>query len=274
MAPKEPSYFALIGVTEIKLNKIRDIKFHFPRAVTNYEDYQKLFEHSKENQIKGETSPIYLHNEMAPSQIYKCIPNVKLIVILRQPVERLYSRFLHLASEDRAPTPNFLDALDNNSIWWKRDDLVSEGFYYTNLKRYFDLFPAEHFKILFYEDFSTNPKHVMKEIYKFLNVSTHFEPDTSVTYNELGFVKNKYLDIIFGKNSPLKKNIEKIAPHFYDMMRQNNSIRKFVNKLRKFNLDKPPLDSDLKRKMTEILYKEEILKLQKLVGRDLSSWLQ
>jgi len=273
MPPKEPCYFAFSGLSDTQLNQIQDLKYNFPRSVLTLKDYTKLFASSQEGQILGETSPIYFHNENAPLQIYKFIPDVKLVVILRQPVDRLYSRFLHLAGEGRPPTESFKEVINKNSIWWTRDDLIQEGFYFTNLSRYIGLFPHANIKIVFYDDFVSNPQELMKEIYDFLNVSTNFIPDTTVIYNQSGFVRNQFYDFIIGKSSPVKATIEKITPGFYDKMRNNISVRKLINKMRQLNLNRPPLDPKLKSEITHLIYKEEIIKLQDLVKRDLSKWL-
>lgn len=218
---------------------------------------------------------MYLHNELAPGRIHKLLPNVKMLVIFRQPVDRLFSRYLHLASENRAPTRSFEDALDRSTIWWVRDDLVKEGFYYQHLSRYLALFPRQNFKILFYEDLKARPMEIMKDIFDFLGVDNTFVPDTTVTYNELGLVRNKFYDKLIGKDGLVKKLTSLTTSQgVYQRIRDSNRMRKILNAIRKVNLEKPTLDPELRTRMTQDIYREDILKLSQVTGRDLSHWLK
>src|SRR5690606_20361952 len=133
-------------------------------------------------------------------KIKSYVPQAKMIAIFRQPAERLYSRYLHLARDNRMSADDFNNVFDRNSIWWNRNDLVQEGFYFRHLSRYFEMFPKENLKILLYEDLK-KPETTLKEIYDFLGLDPSFQPDTSMRFNESGFIKNKFYDQIVGRNS-------------------------------------------------------------------------
>ena len=77
------------------------------------------------------------------------VPHVKLIAILRQPAERLFSRYAHLLRVGKVPGDFFEGIFDKNSVWWQRPDLVQEGFYYKQLERFFSNFQHENIKIFF-----------------------------------------------------------------------------------------------------------------------------
>ncbi|TRX60107.1 sulfotransferase [Fulvivirga sp. M361] len=273
MSTKEPGFFALDG-KEIVDPKDDPLMFHhYPNGVYKLDHYLGLFEKAHENQLKGDTSPIYLYDKNAPANIKKYVPNAKLIAIVRQPVDRLYSRFLHLANEDRLPTNDFKDALDRDTLWWKKNDLVQEGFYHCHLTRYFELFEKDNIKVFLYEDFQKNPVNLMKEIFAFLGIREEFQPDLSIRYNQNGFIKNKLIDKIIGKRSGIKKGISKVLPGLYSKFKRNPYLKKRLYKLRGMNLSRPPLDRELRKKMTHDIYKEDILKLQALTGKDLNHWL-
>src|SRR5690606_26127042 len=140
-AVKEPNFFALEQAQAVNPEEDLQQFFHYPWAVKNLEAYKALFASAESNQLKGEASTMYLYMPEAPQRIKYYVPEVKLIAVFRQPAERLYSRYLHLARENRLPSRDFKDALDKTSIWWQRNDLVKEGFYYKHLSRYFYLFP-------------------------------------------------------------------------------------------------------------------------------------
>lgn len=275
MSPvKETNYFALQG-QEIGISPQKDPEqqFHYPWSITQLTDYQALFANAKQNQQCGEASPMYLYNDEAPLRIKETIPQTKLIVILRQPVERLYSRFMHLAREKREPSEHFSDALERDSIWWRRNDLVQEGFYYTHLKRYFELFPESQLKVFLYEDLRQNPEAMMQELFSFIGVENSFKPQLGMEYNVSGKIKNPMIDALIGQQSVLKQAVEKASPALAESLKKSSLIKAATLKLRKKNLVKAPLSAALKQEMTDKIYRKEILALQSLIQRDLNHWL-
>ena len=270
---KEPNFFGYELFSEKDFEGL-PILTHFKNSVTELEDYLELFKPAKENQLLGETSNTYLYHEKAPERILHYIPEVKLIGIFRQPVERLYSRFLHLAREDRLPTKTFIDCLDKESIWWQRNDLINEGFYYKHLSRYYSMFDKSQIKVFLYEEFQKDPMKLLKDIFRFLEVDDQFLPDVTVSYNKSGYIKNSLYNKIFGQNGLMRQLLVAILPQSgYKKLKQNLFMQKYLNKIREVNLEKPTLDMDTKFRITEIVYKEDIIKFSKLIGRDLNHWI-
>ncbi|HLT73964.1 MAG TPA: sulfotransferase [Ohtaekwangia sp.] len=271
---KEPNFFGYENKTEGDFAGNPDDLAHFRRSVTTLEAYLAIFADAEPDQIKGETSNTYMYHPQAPERIKYYNPDIRLIAILRQPAARLYSRFMHLARENRPPSPNFSDCLDRNSVWWKRNDLISEGFYYRNLKPYFELFPREQLRIYLYEDLQQAPQKVMQEIYAFLGADATFTPNVSLRYNESGLIKNPFLNRIYGQGGLLSRSIRAILPGtVVQRLRSNLSLKKKILDLRGKNLIKPKMDPELKRTLTTDVYGEDIRQLQNLIGRDLSHWL-
>ena len=163
-ARKEPNFFGYEMIRETDLRQNPDDLAHYRRSVTSLEQYLGIFAEALPYQKIGETSNTYLYHKDAPLRIRHYIPDVKLIAILRQPADRLFSRFMHLARENRTPTKNFSDCLDRNTIWWQRNDLVREGFYAENLETYFRLFPRENIRVYLYEDLQREPLRTMQEM--------------------------------------------------------------------------------------------------------------
>jgi hypothetical protein len=270
---KEPNFFGY------ELNTAQDFEGspqlnHYNNSVTNIDNYLKLFEGASTGQIKGETSNTYMYHENAAKRIKYYIPKVKMIAILRQPAERLYSRYLHLAREKKLPSKNFEDCLDRDSIWWKRNDLIKEGYYGQYLERYLNLFEKSQIKIFLYEELRKDPAKLHKEIFKFIGVREDFEIDFSINYNQSGFIKNPIIDKIIGPKSLLFTGIKKvISEKNIQKLKENKFLFKKVNDLRNNNLTKPKIPSELKYKISNEIYKEDILLLQRLIDKDISHWL-
>ena len=269
---KEPNFFGY------ELNQLSDFSVeseinHYKESVTNLTEYLKLFSSAKQGQLIGETSNTYMYHTSAAERIYHYNPDVKLIAILRQPAERLYSRFLHLARENELPSENFSDCLDKDSIWWWRNDLVKEGFYSLYLKKYYELFNKEQIKVFLFEDLKNQPEKLFREIFEFLKVDSNFEPNLSVEYNQSGFIKNKKLDTIFGGKGIINRSIKFVLPgKIIAALKSNTKLQKKIQSIRNKNLYKPKFDVELRNKITKEIYCDDIKELEKIIDRDLTHW--
>jgi hypothetical protein len=269
---KEPNFFGYENVSRQSLST--EDQVHYDNSVTKLSDYLALFEAATETQKLGETSNTYLYHEGAPARIRYYNPDVKLIAVLRQPAGRLYSRYLHLARENRTPTQDFADCLNPQTIWWKRNDLIKEGFYYKNLSKFYKMFPKENIKVYLYEEFNEKPEMVLRDIFTFLDVDPEFKVNSSVKFNESGFIKNDFLNKLYGQQGVLMKTVKVLLPStILKGLKNNLFVQKQLNGLRSKNLVKPKLDPDVRYRLTNEVYGEDIKKLQDLLQRDLSHWL-
>lgn len=275
MSPvKEPNFMAVEGQTPVDPKDDPEMLYYYPWAVYNLDDYKKLFDGVKDEKAVGESSTMYLYKPGADKRIKKYVPHAKMIAVFRDPASRLYSRWMHLARDNELPSENFEDCFDRSSIWWRRDDLVREGFYYTHLSKYFEQFDRNQFKIYLNEDLRSDTANMIRGLYEFLEIDPDFKPVTDVEYNVSGIIKNKWKDKLIGGNSIIRKSIEAISPNLVNKMRGNLKMQRLVTRLRKKNLARPKLDPEIRTRLINEIYRDEILRLQDLIGRDLTSWLK
>jgi len=134
--------------------------------------YKKFFKHCSKDKLKGEFTAHYFNDEKAMERIYHHFPEVKLIISLRNPVERTYSHF-KLRRNKKEIISTYEDS-------WKaikkEDNLIEWGKYGKYLEKWLKLFPQENFKFIFYEDIKSCPIETMKELYSFLEVKKDFTP--------------------------------------------------------------------------------------------------
>ena len=268
MSPvKEPKFFALEG-EKADFQGPGDWKHQY---ITDIETYGSLFNQVSNEVAIGEASPWYLHMPKAPERIRYYIPEAKLIAILRDPVERAYSQFWMHFSRNLEPIADFAQAMQaeselTRSNWSPRWYYKQRGFYYAQLKRYFDLFEREQIKVYLYEDFQTNSLSVLQDIFRFLGVDDTFIPNTDQKHNVTLIHKNKALHQFLTQSNPIKSLLHPLLP---SKLRQ-----RFALKLRELNLDKKPqLLPEVRRQLIEE-YREDILKLQELIQKDISHWLE
>ena len=264
-AIKEPMFFN-------NFQKNNNFKVHGRKTkkITTFEQYYTLFDAVKKEKAIGEASPAYISNEDCPTLIQKHLPDTKIIAVLRQPVARAYSNFLHARRADREPIADFETAFNKEAErkaenWSPLYHYKSKGNYAEQLKGYFNLFPKENIKILLFEDLVKNPIKTTQEIFKFLNIDSSFIPNTSKKANVSGTPKGIFGWLIMKlRYYNLIPNIQ-FSNYLPDFMIQFifNSAYKKANPL-------PPV---LKKRLTNTFYKEDILKLEKLIGKNLQHWL-
>ena len=271
---KDPSYLALMHEKPSAAENHPKGLAYYPFAIYHAEEYIALYHKAEPEQLTGDVSTMYLYHKQAAENIRKYRPDAKIIAILRNPADRLYSRYLHLARDGRHPETPLSQLFDRDSIWWKRNDLIYEGFFYQHLKRYFDRFSPDQIKVFLYEDLQSEEKGLIREMYRFLDVAQDFEPETHIIFNQSGFVKSVWKDRLIGHGSILRRTAETLFPSLLNRLRKHPRSQRMVSQMRAQNLHRPVLDADLRARIIKEIYEEDILKLQTLIGRDLSAWLE
>lgn len=268
---KDPGFFASEPY-ELTDEMFPESVQYYKRFITNEAEYLDLFSGAALDQLTGETTTMYLYSDKSPTRIKSVIPEVKLIAVLRQPAERLYSRYLHLAREALLPTQHFEDLFDQSTKWWIRPDLIPEGYYYKHLVRFYDHFPTENILVVLYDDLKASKESVFHSLFTFLGVDPSYIPETGIHYNQSGMIKNKLINSLIGYNNPAIRAIRKISPSIWSTLKGNKKLLKTLNTMRSKNLYRPELSIELKKKITEEIYIRDIKKLEKLIERDLSGW--
>ncbi len=273
MSPvKEPNYFALAGTEHVHPDKDPDQRFQYPQAIFEAEASANLFADAHPAHVRGEVSPMYLYSPLAAERIAQTLPDIKLIAILRNPVDRLYSRYLHLARENRIPEGGLDAVFEQGNIWWQRRDLVTEGFYATHLSHYLRHFRRDQLRIYTYDDLRANPEALLTDLFAFIGVDPSFKADRSIRLNASGFVKNPVLNLLIGQKSLLKRSIQAILPPVHRRLAASPRLRRWVTNQRNRNLRRPPLDPALRRRLYCEIYQPEIERLSSLIDLDVSMW--
>jgi hypothetical protein len=142
------------------------------------------------------------------------------------------------------------------------------GLYHAQLKRYFDLFESDQIKVYLYEDFNADPSKVLQDIFRFLGVDDTFVPEATIKYNASGIPKNKVLHALLQKLRRVRPLTEWFLAerHFRLLLRMGSSLH---NR----NLTKVGLSPELRRRVINEYYRDDISRLQQLIHRDLSGWI-
>lgn len=261
MAPQKCcQFFAIEGNIEIK-NR-------YPKKrIIDIKEYKKLFDGVRGELAIGEASNIYLSSEAASKRIKEYIPDAKIIAILRNPADREYSLYMMQVFWGDIPLRDFTQWVKEHKEWLSKVDRADTLFYYYNLKRYYGLFPKNNIKVYFFEDFLNDPFIILKDIFRFLHVDPSLTPDISIKYNVGGTPKRQSLHNLLIKPNLIKSIIKRILPL------SEKSRKNLYRKLLHFTTERTTLPPEARRIIIDIC-REDILKLQEFLGRDLSGWLK
>jgi hypothetical protein len=264
-AMKEPNYWAFGDA----------ILSSRPSGVCTMTEYQALFADLPPGRRLGEASPSNI-SERACLRISQHLPSAQCICVLRQPVERMYSLFGMKVREGGEPEADFrrayLDSLNNAAYRSKLHlrNYAADGaaWYRERLTDWMTRFPRRQLHIALYDDLVADPAAFMRGVYTFLGVDNGFVPNISKIHNQGTGVRSVRMSWLLMNNPVIKwaKRISKpcISP----------SMRRYVRtKLKSMNqAPLPPLDPQVRDELTRPQH-DDIMRLQDLIGRDLSSWL-
>jgi len=258
----------------------KEKELHFFDYPENYKKgidwYLNFFKKSDNQKIIGEVSNGYLYNKEAPYRILKDLgKDVKLMFIFRNPADRAFSQYKMRLGRELENQP-FKKVIENdllkieNSIEYKvTEHYIKRGFYDEQLKRYLEIFDRKNMLfILFENDFLQNRQKTFEKIYNFLGIKDE-KLSINIKNTPGGALKSKKTDKILNTSNPINKFAKKLIPN----KKTRTNIKYFFTKLnQKPTADKSELEKMKPFLITEI-YKESILNLEKLIDRDLSSWL-
>ena len=269
--PKEPKFFACEGETGI-FNGPGDREFN-RHVVTDIDSYCRLFESAQHKKALGEATPIYLYCPRVPERIQKYTPKAQMFAILRNPVDRAYSSFLHLRRQGREPLADFAAALrqeesricqNYHPLWYYKN----LGLYYAQVKRYLDRFGPAQVHIYLYDDLKSQPLQIVREIFRILDVDDTFVPDVSEQYLAARLPRSARLQKLLRKTKRAKRALEPFVPEALSWR-----LTAGIEAVEKKNWVNPPALSLETRAALTDEFRDDILRLQDLLRRDLSAWL-
>ena len=236
-------------------------------------------------QIYGESSPNYTNYprwEGVPERMASVVPNTKIIYLLRNPIERMISHYLHSYTsglEDKRAEEALVKPLEKN--WY-----VRRSQYFLQLQQYLQFFPESNILLLTSEKLSKCPQETMKQVFEFLGVDSEFDIDMKQQslVNVVRFGSTIRSDQKFDKKfhqsanktrrtlsaeSPLVKTVSRAIawmPNEVKAPIEDIVYRPFSQKV-----ERPKIDLDLRRKLLDYLA-EDISSLKHYTKYDFPEW--
>ena len=240
----------------------------FGGVITEWDDYLKLFRNVKKETAIGEASVCYLWSKTAAQNIQAKIPNAKIIMILRDPVDRAFSQYLQSLTGGR--TRNSFRSYVETCLSRRNGQLdefrfcLEFGEYSDAIQRYLDQFPRENIHIVFYEDYQEQQSQVLAATFRFLGVDPTFTPDT----------RERQLRPRVPRSLALGYFLKKWGLWQYvdgDKLRLP-SVHSCIDL--RYDREKTWPWASRDRELLLGYYQNDIRKLERLLDRDLTAWLR
>jgi hypothetical protein len=255
---KEPDYFSDKAIHEQGM-------YYAKNRVDTLDKYESLFV-QKESVVYGEASVSYLFYENVAEDIKKYNPNAKIIIMLRDPIERAFSHYLMdyrlgLISDSFENVLAKISKHKNAHLFYQQYIEVSK--YAKQIQRYLDFFKKENILFIDYEDFKKNVSKTVDQVYNFLNISTEFVADINTKHNTFIMPKNKIIRLIYSFVF-LRKILTFLFPVY---LVKNISVLLFKS-------DKKPELLKETRSLLSIIFNDDIKKMEEVLAKNYSKWIK
>jgi len=254
---KEPNFF------------VRDYGYN------NWEDYLRLFAEVRNEKAIGESSTGYLCSAESPAWIKSTLGPVKIILMLRNPARRAESLYWWMMREGYENAPTFSKALEleparandpqfqaNCGQFLPDYFYYSTGLYCDQVRRFIETFGRDHVRIYLFEDFAKSPRETCHDIFAFLGVDSDFAPQIAI-HNEGRLPASPSFQFWLRNHAPryLRFLPRRLRRGILDRFMRVNT-RRGSAPIRDFQTEQQLLER----------YRDDILKLERLLDRDLSIW--
>ncbi|MDH7513735.1 MAG: sulfotransferase [Clostridiales bacterium] len=272
---KEPMFFSVYGQPSLPVDVRTRRQAEF--VVHDLEKYVELFSEARPDQLLGEGSTWYLYFHQATTRNIKKIYGLaasalRILIILRNPVERAWSHYW-LKKRDGEERLSFEEATDPVVVEERQErnllpgfDYLGFGRYYLQVQAYMEAF--EKVKVLLVEDLARDPSKVMSEVFRFVGLEPVPISNEAKRHNVAGAPKNQlsaYLGKLVYEPHSLKFPLKLLIP---------GRVRARWKSTLSESLFRPQPLPERVRKKLQIVYREDILALSHLIGRDLRHWLR
>ena len=260
MSPvKEPNYFSYADIVTQKL-------YYHECGIESLQGYEKLFAGVNRHKAIGEASVSYLYYPDVALRIKNTITDAKILILLRNPVDRSFSHFLmdqRLCYINLSFENVVRKVVRHPNLELYCQQYVELGLYHEQVKRYIDIFGEDQVKIVLTEDMKEDTAKVLHSVFEYLGVKNQPPADKDRKHNVYKKPRNNIVGRFYASKK-LRSMLKFLFPAFITERIKNNI---FVKE------DKPALSEDTRAYLTG-LFANDVKKLESLIGRDLSHWYE
>lgn len=269
MGPKELTYFGSdLMLTEKSEKRARDER-----------TYLASFSDWKGQKIIGDSSVWYLNSKKAANEIKAFSPDARILIMLRNPVDMIYSYYFDLLYNGNEDIPDFEEALAAEADRKQGKRLPQTvhnvgALYYRDavkfadqIGRYLRVFGREKMLVTIYDDFRQDTADVYRRVLTFLEIDPDFAPEFNVM-NANRVRRSHWLLNITNFPSPGQQRLRQTIPP-----RVRRQIGRTIRRWNTKHIKRPPMNAELRRRLKHE-FKPEVQKLSQLLDRDLMHWCE
>lgn len=240
-------------------------KYIIRTIITSWDAYLSQFQKANVGyQARGDISPSYLFFPSVAQRIRDKLGPIRIIIILRNPVEKIFSQYSHLVRDGREEL-SFIHALEQerdrfkkgwSDMWLYRES----GYYCDKVAEFLRVFGKNSVLVLFFEKFKSSPVQTLQKIAQFVGVSSHFQFEPPAKVNVSGTPRSRLLSrvVISGPIFVLAKKYLPISA--------GGKLKRFFMRIN--TGEKPQLSKHLRQRLL-LEYKEDIYCLSQLIEREI-----
>lgn len=260
-------YQVLLDHPNVRLSSQKEIDFFSYKYDHGLQWYQNFFLDLNRGLIGGEISPSYFHYYDAPKRAAAYNPSFKIIVTLRDPVDRAFSNHLHEIRVGHyvGPDLSFEAGIKNNPMY------LEQSRYFTHIKKWLEFFPKEHFLFLLQEEIKKDPEKQARVLYEFLGIdsehqSLFLQRQANVSYSE----KMKGVDGLLRKMGWLGRRLG--GRNMIEALKKNSRVVRLREANRRHLSQVVPAMAPATEERLRKMFSEEVREIAKLLGRDNLPW--
>jgi hypothetical protein len=253
---------------QVSAPNVKELDFFSYRFDHGYQWYERWFADAAPGTLaRGEVSPSYFHEPAVPGRVAQYAPDARILLTLRDPVERALSNHRHEVRAGHVSGDLTFEAgLANNPMY------VEQGLYATHLRRWLGHFPAEQLHVVLVDDLLRDPLGVSHAVYRFLGIDEQYVPPGLVErYNKSFVARSRMLagvkDVAYGATRWPGLRWAWDAATGLGL----RSLYRGVNQLPSQEVIPLPRPETIEALRDR--FEPEVLELEQLLGRPLSGWL-
>lgn len=248
---------------QIFMSRIKELNFFVEEEnwSRGLEWYKSNFEQA---QIIGESSPNYTKYPFfkgVPERMHRIIPDAKLIYIVRDPIKRIVSHYIHRVA-DGLENRSFVDALADE---WQTNHVISSSQYYRQLEQYLEYYDRDRILVIGLEDLARSRANTLRQVFRFLEVDPDFQHENFSQVLHSSDTKLKALTPLGARlsNLPGGKLIQSALFRIVGGPRASRWLYR--------RIEKPVLDEAVRQKLVDFLA-PDVAKLRACTGCAFADW--
>lgn len=267
-----------VFMPEVKEPRFMDPDLTYTHAIEDETDYLALYEDATpQHERLGDASPWYLYSKVAPQRILDRVDDPKVLISLRHPVDRLYSRHSQGVLTGNESIESFeaaLEASQDRKQGKRLPDRMNprEALYYwdvahyaPHVERWLAAFDADQIRVLRFDDFVEDPQAAYADVCRFLGIDDTFEPEIGRSNPNQEVKSHRFRDLV--REPP--DAVLSITQHLPVSWRE--TLRELLKSLNRRQTERDPLDPELRQRLVDHC-RPDVERLEEMLGWDLADW--